>query len=206
MEGCETIIQVLLVEDLALFRDALGAVLNGQPDLALQAAIQCDEAVTAAARRLHPDIAVIDIDTPTTCGMDTLRDLHANLAGTRVIALAAASSSRLRAVLRDDIPGVVDKTISAQRLILAVRRVAHGERVIDIDLSGNILKPDFTPLTEREQQVLWLAAEGISNHEISRALCLSPGTVRNYLSRIIMKTGARNRIDAIRIARLSGWL
>ncbi|ALG08354.1 response regulator transcription factor [Kibdelosporangium phytohabitans] len=204
----KTGIHVLLVEDMTLLRDALTAVLADQSDMAVLAAMQCDDAVVQVATRLHPDIAVIDIDThDDECGISTMRELHATLAGTRVIALVtSAPSGLLGDVLREDLPGVLDKSISAKQFTHAIRRVAHGERVIDVDIPRAILTTPTNPLTPREQQVLQEVASGASNNEIAANLWLSAGTVRNYLSRAITKTNARNRIDAVRIARAAGWL
>ena len=88
----------------------------------------------------------------------------------------------------------------------AVRRVAQGERVIDAELAFAALETAERPLTERELDVLRLAAKGASSAEIANHLFLSVRTVRNHMSRIIGKIGARNRVDAIRIADDAGWL
>jgi two-component system response regulator DesR len=87
-----------------------------------------------------------------------------------------------------------------------IRRVAAGERVIDPDLVATALETKVSPLTPRETDVLRAAEDGIATEEIASRLSLSPATVRNYLSNGITKVGARNRIDAIRIARNAGWL
>jgi two-component system, NarL family, response regulator DesR len=87
-----------------------------------------------------------------------------------------------------------------------VRRVAKGERVIDPQLVAAALETGSTPLSDREADVLRAAETGISTEQIAASLSLSPATVRNYLSNAISKVGARNRIDAIRIARDAGWL
>ncbi|GAA2924885.1 hypothetical protein GCM10020221_21100 [Streptomyces thioluteus] len=87
-----------------------------------------------------------------------------------------------------------------------MRRVLRGERVIDPTLAAAALAEGASPLTERERAVLRASADGSTNAEVARALCLSPGTVRNYLSTVIQKTGARNRAEAVRIAREKGWL
>jgi two-component system, NarL family, response regulator DesR len=87
-----------------------------------------------------------------------------------------------------------------------VRKVAAGERVIDPQLALSALDAGVSPLTEREAEVLRLAADGEEPVQIAQRLYLSAGTVRNYLTTVVTKLGARNRVDAIRIARDSGWL
>ena len=94
----------------------------------------------------------------------------------------------------------------AATLADGVRRVAAGERVIDPDLIAAALETGSSPLTAREADVLRAAETGNPTELIATQLSLAPATVRNYLSNAITKTGARNRIDAIRIARDAGWL
>ena len=91
---------------------------------------------------------------------------------------------------------------TAQFLTDAVRRLAVGRRVVD----PRLILREQRPLTTREADALRVAAEGSTTAEIATVLCLSEGTVRNYLSRAIAKTGARNRVGAIRVAAKSGWL
>ncbi len=88
----------------------------------------------------------------------------------------------------------------------AIRQVAQGERFVDSALALDLLHAADTPLTKRELSVLSLAAEGASVSEIARRLHLCHGTVRNYMAAINRKTGARNRVDAIRISQGAGWL
>jgi len=107
---------------------------------------------------------------------------------------AAAVAAGVRGFLVWDSP--------AQFLTDAVRQVAVGRQVADPRLSFG----ERCPLTTREADALRVAAEGSTTAEIATVLCLSEGTVRNYLSRAIAKTGARNRVGAIRIAGESGWL
>jgi two-component system response regulator DesR len=102
--------------------------------------------------------------------------------------------------------GFVDKDASPQRLLEAIRRAAAGERWVAPSLAHGFLQAADMPLTPRELSVLSLAAEGASTAEIARVLHLCNGTVRNYMAAITRKTGARNRIDAIRISRTAGWV
>jgi two-component system response regulator DesR len=102
--------------------------------------------------------------------------------------------------------GFIIKDAPADTLADGIRRVASGERVIDPDLVAAALETGASPLTQREADVLRVAGDGISTDQIAIQLSLSAATVRNYLSNAITKVGARNRIDAIRIARNAGWL
>jgi two-component system response regulator DesR len=112
----------------------------------------------------------------------------------------------LRRLLAAQVHGLIDKNAPAARLLAAIRDVAGGGTMIDANLVVAALAADRNPFTPREEHVLKLAAGGATGPEIARTLSLSPGTVRNYLSNAMNKTGARTRIDAIRIATESGWL
>ncbi|NLA82811.1 MAG: response regulator transcription factor, partial [Clostridiaceae bacterium] len=102
--------------------------------------------------------------------------------------------------------GFVVKDAPAERLAEAVRRVHAGGRVIDPQLAAESLSIGESPLTDREREVLRESADGASVREVARRLHLSEGTVRNHLSAAIGKTGARNRVEAARLAAGNGWL
>ncbi|MGH8791623.1 MAG: response regulator transcription factor [Stackebrandtia sp.] len=95
---------------------------------------------------------------------------------------------------------------SIDRLVGGVRRLARGIAVVDAVMAASALTPVDNPLTDRETQVLSLTATGASTREIADMLSLRVGTVRNYLSSVAAKTGARSRLDAVRIAQESGWI
>ncbi|MFJ2931151.1 LuxR C-terminal-related transcriptional regulator [Streptomyces sp. NPDC087219] len=101
--------------------------------------------------------------------------------------------------------GFVDQNAPKYRLLEAVRRLAKGERYIDDTLALGFLQAAEMPLTRRELSVLSLAADGAPVAEIAATLFLTKGTVRNYMASVIRKVGARNRVDAIRIAQGAGW-
>lgn len=101
--------------------------------------------------------------------------------------------------------GFVDQNAPKDRLLEAVHRLANGERFIDDTLALGFLQAAEMPLTRRELSVLSLAADGAPVAEIAATLFLTKGTVRNYMASVIRKVGARNRVDAIRIAQGAGW-
>ncbi len=112
----------------------------------------------------------------------------------------------LRRAMEAGAVGFVVKDAPAEVLGDTIRRVMAGERVVDPDLAASALAAGDSPLTPRERDVLTVTRTGASVAEIARKLYLSEGTVRNYLSAAIAKTGARNRQDALRIADQRGWL
>ena len=111
----------------------------------------------------------------------------------------------LRRALDAGASGYLLKDAPSHRLADAIRRVRNGGRAVDPELASEAWS-DEDPLTDRERQVLRLAADGQSGADIAEALHLSEGTVRNYLSEAVGKLGGRNKVDAARIARAKGWL
>lgn len=202
-------IRVLLVQDTYLLRAALAAFLGREPDLEVLSASWEHAAATSWAR--WPDVCVVDMDSPDAAGPLGLRELSARCCsgdGTSVL-LALATAERpgpLRRAYEEGALGYLSKNASPDQLVEGIRRVAKGERYIDESLGYGFLEAAEIPLTRRELSVLSLAAEGSSIGEIARSLHLSNGTVRNYLAAITRKTGARNRVDAIRISRGAGWV
>jgi two-component system response regulator DesR len=102
--------------------------------------------------------------------------------------------------------GFLLKDAPAAELAAAIRRVVDGERVVDPTLAASALSEGGNPLTDRERDVLLASANGAAIRDVAAKLALSEGTVRNYLSTAIQKLGARNRVEAARIAEQKGWL
>jgi two-component system, NarL family, response regulator DesR len=200
-------IRVLLIEDMDLIRGALVSLLSQEDDIEVVADLKCDDKVVPAARQLRPDVAVVDIELSGEQGLTMVHELRRRTPDCQIVALAAAKpAGLLQRLLAAEVWGAVDKNAPAGRLLRTVRAVAEGERVVDANLAAAALSAELSPFTPRELQVLRLAADGASGREIAERLSLSNGTVRNYLSKVMTKTYARNRIDAIRIAREAGWL
>lgn len=200
-------IKVLLAEDMELLRTGLVRLLAEEDDMEVVADLRGDQGVVSVARRLRPDVAVVAADLVEPCGSSTVHELRRRLPDCRIVALTVARApGLLKRLLAADVPGLIDKYGPAGRLLAAIRGVAGGETMIDSNLAMAALSARRNPFTPRELLVLRIAAEGARGPEIAKRLSLSPGTVRNYLSNAMNKTGARTRIDAIRIATEAGWL
>lgn len=144
---------------------------------------------------------------PGTDGLTAAEGVHTNVPGCRVLILTGLPQpAHFVRTLQIGVGGYLSKDSSADELADAIRRVAAGARVLDPELVAAARATGPNPLTAREAEVLAAAAQGGSTTEIARTVHLSPITVRNYLSHAIGKLDARNRTDAIRIAREAGWL
>ena len=197
-------IRVVLAEDQEMVLGALAALLEMEPDISVVAQAGNGRHALEAVRAHEPDVLIADIEMPELSGLDVAGALQHSK--TRVVILTTfARPGYLRRAMEAGVAGYLLKARPARELADAVRLVHQGRKVVDPDLATEAwAEPD--PLTHRERQVLALAADGVSTTEIGKRLSLSPGTVRNYLSEAIDKTGAANRIEAARIARGKGWL
>lgn len=199
-------IRVVIAEDQGMILGALAALLDIQPDIEVVGQAANGFEALALAERLSPDVLVTDIEMPGSTGLDVATDLRDRGARVRIIILTTfARPGYLRRALEAGASGYLLKDSPSTQLAEAIRRVAAGGKAIDPALAAEAWsEPD--PLTDRERQVLRLAGEGFASEAIARELELSEGTVRNYLSEAIGKLGARNRVEAARLARQKGWL
>ncbi len=199
-------IRLLLADDQELFRSALAALLALQQDFEVVASVRRGDEVAAAAREYRPDVALLDIDMP---GIDGLAAAVLAQEVPRCRSLILTTFGRpgyLRRAMESGAYGFVVKDALAEQLADAIRRVMAGERVVDPALAAATLAGGTSPLTARERDVLAAARPGTTVADIAGKLVLSQGTVRNYLSAAMAKTGARNRAEAVRIADERGWL
>jgi two-component system response regulator DesR len=199
-------IRVLIAEDQAMVAGALAALLGNQPDIDVVGTAYDGREALTAVRTLKPDVLLTDIEMPGLTGIELASAVRLERTSPKVVILTTfARQGYLRRALEAGVVGYVLKDSPSSRLAEAIRQVHAGKRVVDRELAGDAWG-EADPLSDRERQVLRLAGEGRSGTDIAAELHLSEGTVRNYLSEAISKTGGRNRVDAARIAREKGWL
>jgi two-component system response regulator DesR len=200
-------IRVLLAEDQGMMRGALSLLLGLEPDIEVVAEVGDGDSVVPTAVRERPDVALIDIEMPGIDGLEAATRLRSRLPGCKVLILTTfGRPGYLRRAMEAGASGFLVKDGPVEELAAAVRRVLAGDRVVDPALAAAALSVGPNPLTEREREVLAAAADGSTVADIAARLHLSESTVRNYLSAAIGKTGSRNRIEAVRVARQQGWL
>ena len=200
-------IRLLLADDQTLVRTALAALLELEDDFEVVAQVGRGDEVVAAARAASPDVALLDIEMPGIDGLAAAAALAHEVPSCRVLILTTfGRPGYLRRAMESGALGFVVKDAPAEQLADAVRRVAGGERVVDPALAAATLAGGPSPLTGRERDVLVASRGGATVADIAAALFLSEGTVRNYLSAAIAKTGVRNRVEAVQAADERGWL
>ena len=200
-------IRVLLAEDQAMIREALAALLSFEDDIEVVAQVGRGDEVLKAANDTSPDVALLDIEMPGLDGLTAAAALKQASPGTSIVILTTfGRPGYLRRAMESGVSGFIVKDSPADKLAQTIRQVKAGKKVIDPDLAAAALSEGASPLSPRERDVLAASQDGATIAEIAAALFLSEGTVRNYLSACIQKTGARNRAEALRVAEERGWL
>jgi DNA-binding NarL/FixJ family response regulator len=215
-------VRVLLVDDQALFREALATLLSVRDDIEVVGeAGNGDEAVRRAAD-LEPDVVLMDLRMPVLDGVAATRRLKAERPQARVIALTTFDDDEdVFAALRAGAVGYLLKDVSSARLVEAILAAARGESVLQPSVAAKVVarfaqlpdepaaprpQPLVVPLSERELDVVRLLADGRSNREIAGTLHLAEGTVKNHVTNVLGKLGARDRTQAALRAKALGLL
>jgi two-component system response regulator DesR len=206
------LIRILLAMPGGLLRGALRYVLSAQPDIDVVAEHDAVDSTIAAVRATTPDVTILDLDllhleNPVRDAVEAARAAYADMPHCKVLVLVDPRRPGVGSQIAGVPPtiGFLAQTAPPERVVDAVRRLTRDEPIVDADLLIAALAPKG-PLTAKELQVLHAAAMGWPVREIAAKLGLSPGTVRNHLSRVVAKTGARTRIEAIHLAREAGWI
>lgn len=197
--------KILLAEDQAMVRGALAALLGMEPGFIITQAVDGNQALQFL-RQENFDVFLTDIEMPGRSGLELAQWLQQQQTRTRIIVITTfGRAGYIRRAVDMGVSGFLLKDAPSEELIHAIYRVMEGKRVIDGELALTALG-EVDPLNDRERRALRLAAEGKTTADIATTLCLSEGTVRNYLSEAIAKLHATNRVDAARIAHQKGWL
>jgi len=186
------VIRTLVAEHVHLLRIGLVVYLTREPGIDVVAELDEGDRLVATAAGVTPDVAVIDVDLPPEGGSAVatlLRERRPECATVMLVGLGDSGGLSRAMAVRP--LGLITREAPVELLTWSVRRVRA--------ITEN-------PLTPREQEILRIAADGASTAEIAERLSLSAKTVRNHLSRVFVRIGARNRMDAIRIASEHEWL
>jgi two-component system response regulator NreC len=209
-------LKILLADDHTVMREGLRRLIDGESDMEVVCeAADGDEAVEKAAQ-LHPDVAVLDVSMKHVGGPDAARRINKLCPAVRVLGLTMhEDASYVREMVDAGAVGYVLKRAASEELIRAIRAVAHGGTYVDPRVAGRLLQSlvpgrslpsDTNTLSERENDVLRLIAQGFSNKEIAAQLNVSVKTVETYKGRGMEKLGLRTRVDIVRTAAARGWL
>lgn len=198
-------IDVLVSDDRHLSRFALAALLEQHEGVRVVGSAESNFAALEFAEQHRPDVSIISFEGEDSEAI-SLAEKIADIGCRSMLLATAVTRSVVRQAFATDIGGLVERSVSPRQFIEAIHRVHQGERVFDAGLTVAALNNSDCPLTRREFTVLEYVARGDTVVEIAAGMHLSQGTVRNYLSSMVAKLGARNRIDALRIARDARWI
>jgi DNA-binding NarL/FixJ family response regulator len=215
-------IRVLVVDDQALFREALVALLTVQAGIEVVGEAANGQEAIEAVGRLRPDVVLMDLRMPVLDGVGATRRLHVDHPGVRVLALTTFDGdAEVFPALRAGAVGYLLKDATTERLVEALVAADRGESVLAPSVAAKLVarvaalpepvpgsapQPLVDPLTDRELEVLRQLAAGKSNREIAQAVFLSEGTVKNHVTSILAKLGARDRTQAALRASALGLL
>lgn len=213
--------RILLVDDQALFREALRTLLSVQPEFEVVGEAGNGEDALRQAALLHPDVVLMDVRMPIMDGVTATQRLHSTLPESRTIILTTFDDDEdIFEGLRAGAVGYLLKDVSSDKLYEAIRAAARGEYFLPPSITARVVE-EFSrisrpavvevqalpvPLSPREIEILRLVATGASNKEIADHLVISEGTVKNHLSSILGKLTARDRLQAVIKARELGLI
>jgi DNA-binding NarL/FixJ family response regulator len=214
-------LDVLIVDDQRLMREGLRTLLELEADFAVVG--EAENGVEALARyaELRPDVVLMDIRMPEMNGVEATRLLCSEWPEAKVLILTTFDEdSYVIDGLRAGALGYLLKDVSGEELATAVRTIAAGKALIGSEVARRVLTGLSGPhhqsetmadepvesLTDRELEILKLVAQGFSNPEIASRLFLAEGTVKNYVTNILQKTGAKDRTEAAVKGKSLGWV
>jgi DNA-binding NarL/FixJ family response regulator len=209
-------VRVLVTDDQALFREALVTLLGARPEVTVVGEAGNGAEALARSAELRPDVVLMDLHMPVLDGIAAIRRLRVEQPEVRVLALTTFDDDEdVFAALRAGAVGYLLKDVASERLVEALLAAARGESVLQPSVAAKVIarfatlsdapaprpQPLVVPLSDRELDVVRLLAEGASNREIAGALFLAEGTVKNHVTNVLAKLGARDRTQAALRAR-----
>ncbi len=212
-------IRLLLADDHAVVRSGLRLLLESQPDMAIIGEAETGEEAVRLTAELSPDVVLMDIEMPGINGIEAARRIKAQSPATAVLALTMYEDDQyFFEMLRAGAAGYVPKRAAPDELASAIRAVSRGDVFIHPSLAGRLVQdyllrrdtdeqePPMDDLTPREQEVLTLIAEGLSNGEIAEQLVISIKTVDRHRENIMRKLNLHNRVDLVKYALRKGLI
>ncbi|SCW86034.1 two component transcriptional regulator, LuxR family [Paenibacillus tianmuensis] len=196
-------IRIVIAEDQRLLLGALASLLDLEEDMTVVGRASHGEDAVKLVRLHQPDICIMDIEMPGKSGLEAAEELKGF--GCKVIILTTfARYGYFERALKAGVHGYLLKDSPSEELANSIRSVMAGRRIYASELVDEA-DGEENPLTEREQEVLHLIADGKNTKEIASQLYITTGTVRNYISVILDKLGVSNRIEAIMRFKEKGW-
>jgi len=196
-------ISIVIAEDQRMMLGALSSLLNLEKDMQVVGQASNGQEALALVKELTPDICLMDIEMPVKSGLEAAEEMK-GLNCKVIILTTFARTGYFERALKSGVRGYLLKDSPIEELAETIRQVMKGRRIFAPDLVDEAYVEE-NPLTERENAVLGLMADGKNTKEIAGHLFITTGTVRNYISIILNKLNASNRIEAITRSKEKGW-
>ncbi|ALB27951.1 response regulator transcription factor [Companilactobacillus heilongjiangensis] len=198
---------IFLAEDQKLLNTALATLLSLEDDLEVIGTSTDGEDALSSIITKNPDVAILDIEMPKLSGLDVAQQIHLLRLPIKVIILTTFANAQYFAqAVAADVNGYLLKDNPTEQLVKAIHEVLDGKTIFSPELVSTIISAEKNPLTKRELDVLKEIKTGKSSKDIAKAVFLSEGTVRNYISSILSKTGTSSRIEALNVAEKNKWI
>ncbi len=199
--------RLYLVEDQELLNSALKMLLDLEDDFEVVGTSLTGEDVAKQIMDLKVDVALLDIEMPKQSGLEIAKELRQqNYPGKIIILTTFARANYFKEALAQKVDGYLLKDSPSDSLVKAIRAILEGNTVFDPKLVSGVLNEVDNPLTKRELEILKMLEQVATTKELAQRLFLSEGTVRNYISSILSKTGTASRLEALNLARDKGWI
>lgn len=196
-----------LADDQKMLLSALASLLDLEDDFDVVGTASDGAQALSDILLKKPELAILDIEMPKLTGLEVAFQLREKSVPTKIIILTTfAQETYFQQAVASEVNGYLLKDSKSDLLIRTIHDVLDGQTIFAPELVRTVLRAEKNPLTAREMEVLLTIAKGLSTEEIARAVFLSEGTVRNYISSILSKTGSHNRIEAINTAKVNKWI
>lgn len=199
--------RLFLAEDQELLNSALKMLVDLEDDFEVVGTSLTGEDVANKIITLKVEVALLDIEMPKESGLEIAKELREqNYPGKIIILTTFARANYFKEALAQKVDGYLLKDSPSDSLVKAIRAILDGNTVFDPKLVSGVLNEVDNPLTNREMDILKMLEQVATTKELAQKLFLSEGTVRNYISSILSKTGTSSRLEALNLARNKGWI
>jgi len=198
---------IYIAEDQEMLNSALSAILDLEDDFEIVGNATDGQTALQQIIKLKPDIAILDIEMPKSTGLDVAKELRLLKQDIKIIILTTfARKTYFEAAVSTNVNAYLLKDSPTDKLIETIHKILEGQTIYDSNLVSTILTATKNPLTNQELKIMNEFAQGKNTQDIARSVFLSNGTVRNYISSILSKTGTHSRIEALNVARKNNWI
>ncbi len=198
---------IYIAEDQEMLNSALSAILDLEDDFEIVGNATDGQTALQQIIKLKPDIAILDIEMPKLTGLNVAKELRLLKQDIKIIILTTfARKTYFEAAVSTNINAYLLKDSPTDKLIETIHKILEGQTIYDSNLVSTILTAVKNPLTNQELKIMNEFAQGKNTQDIANSVFLSNGTVRNYISSILSKTGTHSRIEALNVAKKNNWI